>query len=123
MRGSQARLCATHTSSEKGCSPLAVRSLTYAANACFVPPPVVLQIAMESPVDRMATELAVPIAYLLGSNNKSNGTGGDSGIFIDTFCRPDLSPEDFQNQLGAFTPCFIDIALLSEPLPSTAPPE
>ena len=81
-------------------------------------------------MDRLATQLAVPIAYLLGSN-KSNGTGDDPGIFIDTFCRPDLSPEDFQNQLGAFTPCFIDIALLSEPLharlpcpdaPSDAPP-
>ena len=65
---------------------------------------------MKSPLDTLAEKLAMPLANLI----ESRGNDTDDGIFIDTFCRPDLSPEDFQNQLGAFTPCFIDIAVLSE---------
>lgn len=45
----------------------------------------------------------------LRSADTSNST---SSPFIDTFCRPDLSPCDFKNQLGAFTPCFIDIVII-----------
>mmetsp|Transcript_7887 Transcript_7887/g.22525 ORF Transcript_7887/g.22525 Transcript_7887/m.22525 type:complete len:1670 (-) Transcript_7887:66-5075(-) len=43
----------------------------------------------------------------------SNSSGGNDTVFIDGFCRPDLSPYDFKNQLGAFTPCFIEVALLT----------
>eukprot|EP00873_Tetraselmis_striata_P001443 jgi/Tetstr1/421707/TSEL_012645.t1 len=45
-------------------------------------------------------------AWLAGSN-------GSAPPFVDTFCRPDLSPADFENELGAFTPCFIDVFILA----------